>query len=349
MSRRHAWSGLICALALVLGLAAIPAAADHTTDTGPADAAKRFNVYLVTWRGCEFACKGFIDYFKSQNIPAKIIHRDAGRDKKKMPGFVAEAKELKVDLVVTWGTTTALNVLGTHGGADPAKHVTDIPAMFMIVSQPVGVNLVKDFGPTGRNVTGTVYLVPEKTQLKLARSYLPFQKMAVIYNSAEKNSTLSVKILRELSKKEGWELLERPVPEDANGKPDKEAVPGLVAELAAQQPQWFYQGPDSFLNINRDLFTSEAVKHGIPVFAAGENPVRTSNALLGVVNRYYNIGQFTGAWAEQVLLHGKKPGEMTIESPSRFSIIINMKTAKKLEIYPPLNLLKFSDVITETQ
>jgi len=326
-----------------------PGLADHTTKTGPADAAKTFKVFLVTWRGCEFACKGFIEYFRTQQIPAEIIHRDAGRDKKKMPGFVTEAKGMKVDLVVTWGTTTALNVIGTYNGADPAKHVTDIPAMFMIVSQPVGVKLVKDFGPTGRNVTGTVYLVPEKTQLKLARSYLPFKKMAVIYNSAEKNSTLSVKILKKLAKEEGWELLDRPVPKDENGKPSKEAVPGLVAELAAQKPQWFYQGPDSFLNINRDLYTSEVVKHGIPVFAAGENPVRTSNALLGVVNRYYNIGQFTGARAEQVLLHGKKPGEMKIESPSRFSIIINMKTAKSLSNYPPMNLLKFSDVITGKQ
>ena len=344
------WRSVIlraCVLAaLGAGLFSGVASADHTTQTGPKDAAKRFNVFLVTWRGCEDACTGFIDYFKSQNIPANIIHRDAGRDKKKMPGFVAEAKELKVDLVVTWGTTTALNVIGTYDGADPAKHITEIPAMFMIVSQPLGVKLVKDRGPTGRNVTGTEYLVPQKTQIRLARSYLPFKKLAVIYNSAEKNSTLSVKILRELAKEDGWELLERPVPKDDNGKPIKEAVPDLVAELASLKPQWFYQGPDSFLNINRDLFTSEAVKHGIPVFAAGENPVRTSNALLGVVNRYYNIGQFTGARAEQVLLHGKKPGEMPIESPSRFSIIINMKTAKSLGVFPPLNLLKFSEVIT---
>lgn len=334
---------------LLAGLLAGPAAADETIVSGPKDAAKRFKVFLVTWRGCEFACKGFIEYFKSQNIPADIIHRDAGRDKTKMPGFVTEAKTMNVDLVVTWGTTTALNVIGTHDGADPAKHITKIPAMFMIVSQPMGVNLVKDRGPTGRNVTGTEYLVPEKTQLKLAQSYLPFKKLAVIYNPAEKNSTLSVDILRNLAKEEGWELLDRPVPKDAEGKPDKTAVPALVAELAAQKPQWFYQGPDSFLNINRDLFTSEAVKHGVPVFAAGENPVRTSNALLGVVNRYYNIGQFTGARAEQVLIHGKKPGEMPIESPSRFSIIINMKTAESLGVYPPLNLLKFSEVITGTE
>jgi len=323
------------------------AAADETIQAGDPGAAKRFKVFLVTWRGCEFACKGFIDYFKTQKINADIVHRDANRDKTKMPDFVEEAKAMKVDLVVTWGTTTALSILGTFDHDDPATRITKIPAMFMIVSQPVGVKLVKDFGPSGRNITGTIYLVPEETQLKLARTYRPFKRMAVVYNAAEKNSTLSVKNLKKLAEKEGWTLLERPVPVAADGKPDKAALPGIVAELAAERPEWFYQGPDSFLNVNRDLYTSEANSHGVPVFAAGENPVRASNALLGVVNRYYNVGQFTGARAEQVLLKGKKPGEMPINSPSRFSIIINMKTAKKLQLYPPLNLLKFSDVITE--
>ncbi len=321
--------------------------ADETISSGDANAAKRFKVFLVTWRGCEFACKGFIDYFKTQRINADIIHRDAGRDKKKMPEFVTEAKAMKVDLVVTWGTTTALSFFGTVDDANPDKYITKIPAMFMIVSQPVGVNMVKDFGPSGRNFTGTVYLVPEETQIKLARTYRPFKKMAVVYNAAEKNSVLSVKELKRIAGKEGWTLLDRAVPTGPDGKPDKDALPGLMAELSAEKPEWFYQGPDSFLNINRDLYTSEANKNGVPVFAAGENPVRTSNALLGVVNRYYNVGQFTGARAEQVLLKGKKPGEMPIDSPSRFSIIINMKTAKNLQLFPPLNLLKFSDVITE--
>jgi len=339
---------LIAIFLLTITLNAAGARADETVISGNPDAAKRFKVYLVTWRGCEFACKGFIEYFKTQRIDADIIHRDAGRDKTKMPGFVAEAKEMQVDLVVTWGTTTALSILGTHETADPAKHITKIPAMFMIVSQPVGVSLVKDFGATGRNITGTIYLVPEETQLKLAQSYRPFKKMAVIYNPAEKNSVLSVENLKAIAKKEGWALLDRPVPTGADGKPDTTALPALVAELAAEKPEWFYQGPDSFLNVNRDLFTSEAVKNGIPVFAAGENPVRTSNALLGVVNRYYNVGQFTGARAEQVLLKGVKAGDMPIDSPSRFSVIINMQTAKNLQLYPPLNLLKFSDVITET-
>lgn len=330
-------------LAMVLALMAagfLPAAAQNKADGGP------YNIFLVTWRGCEFACKGFQDYFKAQKSPVNIIHRDAGRDKKTLAGFAAEAKELGVDLVVTWGTSTALGILGPYDGADPAVHITKIPAMFMIVSQPLAVKLVPNVKSSGRNVTGTLYLVPEETQLNVARAYRKFDKLAVIYNAAEKNSVINVSRLRALAKKQQWQLIERPVPRDKDGKPDVGALPALIAEVARENPQWFYQGPDSFLNINRDVFTSEALKHNIPVFTAGENPVRTSNALLGVVNRYYNIGQFTAFRAQQVLFDKKKPVDMPIESPSRFSIIINMKAAKALSLFPPMSMLKFSEVIT---
>ena len=340
MNRKQTLAAFAAGLAVILNvLGPVPTAEAKSKDG-------THRIFLVTWRGCEFACKGFQEYFKAENLSVDILHRDAGRDKTRLPGFAAEAKRMSVDLVVTWGTSTALGILGTYDGADPALHVTKIPAMFMIVSQPLAVNLVPNLKSSGRNITGTLYLVPEETQLNVARAYRPFKKMAVIYNSAEKNSVISVSRLRKLAKKQGWTLIERPVPKGSDGKPDAGALPALIAEVAKEKPQWFYQGPDSFLNVNRDVFTSEALKNGIPVFTAGENPVRTSNALLGVVNRYYNIGQFTAYRAQQVLMHGKRPIDMPIESPSRFSIIVNLKAAKALGIYPPMPLLKVSEVIT---
>ncbi len=328
----------LLAAALLAALLATVAATD-------ARAADPYRVYLVAWRGWEDACQGFKDYFTAEGIPIEVIFRDAGRDKSKLPLFVAEAKALDVDLVVTWGTSVTLGMLGTHDGTDPAKHITDIPSVFMIVSQPVGAKVVPDFTSSGRNVAGTSYLVSEATQLKVARSYRPFDRLAVIYNPLEKNSVLNVTRLERLADSEGFELLARPVPVDAEGKPDAEALPGLVAEVAAAGAQWLYQGPDSFLNVNRDVLTGEAVRHGVPVFAAGENPVRRASALLGVVNRYYMVGQFTAHQAVRILVDKVSPRDLPIASPSRFSLIINMDVAKTLGLYPPINLLKFAEVI----
>lgn len=302
-------------------------------------------IYLVTWRGCEDACRGFQDYFDQEGIAAEFILRDAGRDKTKLAGFVAEAKELDVDLVVTWGTSTALGVIGKHDEADPARHVTDRPAVFMIVSQPIGAGIVPSFDSSERNVAGTQYLVNEETQLRVAGSYKPFDRLGVIYNPAEPNSTINVERLRKQAEEKGFELVDRPVPNGEDGKPDPESIPGLVKEIADAGADWLYQGPDSFLNVNRDMLTDSAIAVGLPVFAAGEAPVRTSGALLGVVNRYYNVGQFTAHKARRILVDGVAPQDIAIESPARLSLIINMAVARKLGLFPPMSMLTFAEVI----
>lgn len=307
--------------------------------------AEPFKIYMVLWRGWEDAAQGFSDYFNANQIPVEIIVRDAERDKSRLPGFVAEINGSDADLVVTWGTSVSLGILGPYNAENPEQYVTGIPCVFMIVSQPVGSGLVPDFTSSGRHITGTRYLVPEKTQIMAARSYIEFNRVGVIFNPAEKNSSINVQNLRTISREGLFELIERPVPMNAEGKPDPGAIEGLVRELAGLKPILLYQGADSFLNIHRDTLTGAALKYGIPVLAAGENPVRRSNALLGVINRYYSVGQLTAFKARQILLEKKDPAGIPITSPKRFSYMINMRVAKQLKRYPPMNLLKFAEVI----
>ncbi|MGB0671892.1 MAG: ABC transporter substrate-binding protein, partial [Rhodospirillales bacterium] len=98
---------------------------------------------------------------------------------------------------------------------------------------------------------------------------------------------------------------------------------------------------------NRDLLTGAAVENGLPVFAAGEAPVRTSNALFGVVNRYYNVGQLTAHKARAILVDGADPKDIAIDSPARLSLIVNMKVARALNAFPPMGILTFAEVIDD--
>ena len=59
---------------------------------------KPFDIYMIVWRGCEDACMGFQDYFRERDIEVNFILRNAARDKKRLPGFVREARKMKVDL-----------------------------------------------------------------------------------------------------------------------------------------------------------------------------------------------------------------------------------------------------------
>jgi putative ABC transport system substrate-binding protein len=80
------------------------------------------------------------------------------------------------------------------------------------------------------------------------------------------------------------------------------------------------------------------------VFAAGEAPVRTAHALMGVVNQYYVVGQLTALKAMQVL-EGAAPASIPIEAPRRFSFLVNLRVAKQLELYPPMKLIRFAEFI----
>lgn len=306
----------------------------------------QYKITMLVFRGCEAACQGFVDYIKARKIPAAIEILDAATDRQRMLTHIARVRRNKPDLVVTWGTTVSLEALGTYDAVDPAKHIVDVPAVFMIVSNPVGVRLVPDYQSSGRNITGTRYVVSEEVQLKVARSYLPFERLAIIYNPQEENSLQSLANLRQQAGSLGFTLIERPVGL-AGGKPDPESLPRLVAEVARAGAQLLYQPPDTFLLLHRAALTGAAVAVDLPVFAAAEVPVRDGQALMGVVNRYYTVGQLSGAQAERILLHKVPPSEIPIEAPRNFSFLVNMPVARALKRYPPMQVLKIADVIEQ--
>ncbi|QFR32680.1 ABC transporter substrate-binding protein [Ancylobacter sp. TS-1] len=330
-------------LRLVLALALLALAAGGVS----AQETRRepFKVMMVLWRGCEDACRGFQDYLSFRGVPVQYLIRQAGTLNLKFPDLVAEARALKVDLVVTWGTTATLGMVGEYDNADPARYLHDIPVLFMIVTDPVAARVVESLDRPGRNVTGTLVIVPEETQLRAIRSYLPFRRVGIAYNEDEVNAVSSVQRVRALADEMGFEVVARPVPRDAAGKPIAASLPEVVQQLADAKVDLIYIGSSSFILNNRGIFTRAAVERGLPVAAAGEVPVVEADALLGLVSRYYTVGQLTGTRAEQILVEGRKPQDIPVEALSRFSLIVNMEVAHKLNLYPPLLMLNAIEAI----
>jgi putative tryptophan/tyrosine transport system substrate-binding protein len=306
---------------------------------------RRYTIYMVTWRGWEDASQGFRDYLERRNLAIDFVVRDCNQTAAAIPDFVAEAKELRPDLVYTWGTTTALGVFGRLGEVDPARHITDIPSVFNIVSTPVGGGLVAGYDQPRPNLTGALYLVPVETQLRTMSSYGPVGRVGMVYNAQEANSRLTVEAVEAEGAVQGFGTVARAVPLDGSGAPDLAALPGEVASLKAEGADWLYIPPDSFLNVNRDVLTGAAREVGLPSFAGAENFIRASHGLVGLVSRYYNVGQYVGYLAEQILVDGKSPGEVPIRNLDRFSLIVNMATAHHLEFYPPLAMLAIAEFV----
>lgn len=335
--RRAFLAGLTALAALAFAAPTAALAADEAAKQRP------YRIYMALFRGWEDAAQGFKDYFTNQNIPVELIIRDCAQDKSKLPGFVEEAKRLKVDLVFTWGTTVTQEMLGPFDKVDPAKHITDIPAVFAIVSQPVGAKVVPDLKSSGRNVTGTTYLVPMEMQINLLRSYQPVGKLGIVYNPLEKNSLVAIDEIKALGAQQNFQVVSAPV-DVVDGKPAVASIAAKVAEVKAAGAEFLYIPPDTFLNVNRDVLTEAALQQKLPSFAAAENPVLNSKAMFGGVYRYYTVGQLTAYKAEQILVHKKAPSEIPIDGPKKLNIIVNMPVVRALEVYPPMGLLSLAEV-----
>jgi len=67
------------------------------------------------------------------------------------------------------------------------------------------------------------------------------------------------------------------------------------------------------------------------------------------VSHYYNVGLFAGFKAEKILLRSTRAGDIPIETLKRFSFLVNMETARKINFYPPVMILKFAEIIKETE
>ena len=333
MSRFIATAAL--AAALLAGVAGVAAAQSDGL----------FHIYLVVWRGETDVEHGFRAHLYERGIPARYTLRNINQDRSRIPEIVAEIRAAKPDLVHTFGTSATLGVLGPHTDAQPGAHVEGIPGVFSIVAYPIEAKIVEQFDPPGRPITGTAFLAPIENQLDAILAYRPIDTLGVVYNSLERNSTINVNALRAGCEARDIELIEAPVPLDADGRPDVSRLDGLVDDLVRQGVEFLYMGPDSFVTVNSERISTRAVERGVPTFAGTGATFSRSRAMLGLVSRYYLIGKLAGAQAERILVGGEQPEDIPVASLARFTLLIRMPVALELGIYPPMGLLRIAQVV----
>ncbi|WP_404383735.1 ABC transporter substrate-binding protein [Caenispirillum salinarum] len=300
---------------------------------------------LLLYRGCEEACTAFRDWLAERGIAVKIHVFDAQVDPGRLPTLVKAARQRQPDVVVTWGTQTALAAFGPLGEVKLGTHFTDRPGVFMIVSQPVASRLISTTAPRRRNITGTQYLTEEGDQIDAARTLLsesgrPLSKVGVIYTPTEPNAQLNVAKLHAAAETRGITVIKRALPLNKDGEPNPEAIPALVAELASAGIDMIYQPADTVMNVNRHILGRSARGHGIPVFAAGEAPVRDGVAFAGLVYSYAAVGRKTAEIVARVL-DGERPRDISVVAPGQPDLLFNAAVADDMGIVPPTDVIRF--------
>lgn len=304
-----------------------------------------FRILMITFRGETDVDRGFRNYLSEAGLEAQITVRDVQQDAARVPEILQEAAQLRPDLIYVWGTPITLAVVGTYDAADGTGFIRDIPVVFALVAAPLQSRIVARLDAPGRNVTGAVHVVPTDVQLRAMQSYRPFQKLGVLYNGAEQNSRAIVGQARDFCQRHRMELVERKFRTNATGSPVGDGVEDLVAQIHAEGAQWLYLLPDTFLGSLYSRISPAALALKLPSFGAAELAVRSGGALVGLVSRYYSVGQLAGAKALDILVAGKQPGQLPVETLKRFSLLVNMRVARTLRLYPPIDMLNYAEVI----
>jgi putative ABC transport system substrate-binding protein len=330
----------------LLSLAPWAMADPHTAQLQHASG-RPFRILMITFRGETDVDKGFRAYLNEAGLQVQFTVRDVAQDVSRVPAILQEAEKLPPDLIYVWGTPATLAVVGPYDASSGSASgfIRDIPVVFALVAAPLESRIVAQWEAPGRNVTGAVHVVPTPVQLRAMQSYRPFQKIGVLYNRAEQNSRAIVAQTRAFCQQQGTELVERSLHTQASGLPMADGVEDLVAELHAAGAQWLYLLPDTFVGSLFHRIAPATLALQLPSFGATELSVRTGGALVGLISRYYSVGQLAGAKARDILVGGKAPGQVPVETLKRFSLLVNMQVAHRLRLYPPIDMLNYAEVI----
>jgi putative ABC transport system substrate-binding protein len=269
-------------------------------------------------------------YVEGQNIAVEYRFAD-GRDDR-LPELAAELVQLNVKIIVVWGTPAGF----------AAKNATaTIPIVMATAGDPVGTGLVSSLARPGGNITGQSSIAPdmgEKT-LGLLRDVAPkANRVAILLNP---NNAFSAPTLRQVQVAAGAVGARLQAVEVRHPS-------GLVSAFSAMTRE----GTDGLIVVNDLIFLPNAKT--IAVLAAESRLptifIRREYVEAGGLMSYgpNNLDQFRRA-ANYVdkILKGAKPGDLPVEQPTKFELVLNLKTAKALGLTVPLSLLARADEVIE--
>ena len=274
--------------------------------------------------------KGFEDELKSLGVNADITYKNSQGDTG-VAGVIAQKfVSDKSDLIFGIATVSA----------QAAKQSTDnIPVLFSAVTDPVNSQLVKTMDKVGGNVTGTTDATPMEKQLGLFQKINPkIKKVGIIYNTSESNSEIQVANAKEIGAKLGLEIRAVGV-NNINDIP--QAVNSMISKVDG-----FYTITDNIVASAINLISMAANERGMVTVGAEEAHVNGGILLTDGLS-YYELGRQTGRMAKEILVDGKKPEDMPVETLANTTKVVNEKTMKNLKLNKELPVFEGAEFIEQ--
>jgi ABC-type uncharacterized transport system substrate-binding protein len=272
-----------------------------------------------------------LGYIEGQNIA--IEYRYAEGKFHRLPELAAELVRLKVDIILAAGGVTTIR---------PAMNATKTIPIVMVGggADPVKEGLVESLARPGGNVTGTTRLGGELggKRLELLKEAVPkLVRVAVLYDPAAPASVLEVKeVLPAAARALGLTLRYW----EARAAEDFDRV---FAALNKERPDGLYvpTGPRMFANGKR--IVGFALKSRLPSMYGNKEAVDAG----GLMSYGADTADSSrlAAWYVDKILKGTKPADLPVQQPTKFELVINLKTAKQIGLTIPQKVLARADKV----
>jgi putative ABC transport system substrate-binding protein len=271
-----------------------------------------------------------LKYVEGQNIVIEYRWAEGRYDR--FPALVAEAVHLRVDVIVTAGTPAIL----------AAKEGTrTIPIVMAAIGDPIAAGVVPSLAHPGGNITGSASMTPEidGKRLELLKELVPgASRVAVLWNPTNPNNAARIKEMQVAAQK--LQLMLEPIVSVADSQQLEKGFGAIVAARA----EALIMESDRALLAHRARVVDFAAKRRLPALYAYREFVE-AGGLASYAPSYPTMFRRAATYVDKIL-KGAKPGDLPVEQPTKFELIINLKTAKALGLtIPPSVLLRADEVI----
>jgi putative tryptophan/tyrosine transport system substrate-binding protein len=267
-----------------------------------------------------------LGYVEGQNVV--IEFRIGTLDE--LPRLAEELVRSKVDVILASASSA---------GIAAKKATASIPIVFTSLSHPVEIGLIKSLARPGGNITGVTVNAGATIgkRLELLRELVPtLKQVAVLTHPMHPTDPVQRKEMEEAARALGLQLK----PAAVRGPEDFEAAFKAV------------RGAGGLLNIDTPLFTTYRTQF-VELTAKSRLPAVWANRTVVEAGGLMSYGTYIPALFRRAavyvdkILKGAKPGDLPIEQPSKFELVINLKTAKALRLTIPPSLLQRADQVIE--
>ena len=271
-----------------------------------------------------------VGYAEGQNIT--IASRWAEGKYDRLPGLAAQLVGLKVDIIVA----TAVPAIRA------AKEATrTIPIIMAVVVDPMATGLVASLARPGGNITGLSSMAPQITgkQLEMLKEVVPKASLvAVLWNPANAGNAPQIQQAQDAARALGVRLQ----PLGARGSSE---IDSAFATMTSAQAGAVIVLVDAMLLDHRTQIADLAARRRLPAVYGLSDHAEAGGLMAYGPNRL-GIVRRAATYVDRIL-KGAKPGDLPIEQPTKFELVINLKTAKALGLTIPPSLLQRADQVIE--